>query len=102
MGGRAFFCRQNASDYRDVLSEVGFIDNPVGPHRGHDLFFGENATWIFNENEQSFHSFPGHVDRFPVPEQNLSDGVQFPRSEGEDDSLLQTTRILSLILPVKV
>ena len=37
-----------------------------------------------------------------VAEQNLGDRVEFPGSEREHDSLLQTARILSLILPVKV
>jgi hypothetical protein len=92
MRGGSFLCSEDSPDHCDILSEVGLIHHAVRPNRGDDFFFSEDLAGVLDQDQEGLDGFSRHVDRFVVTKQDLGCGVEFPRSEREDDSLLQTAR----------
>jgi hypothetical protein len=85
----AFGSAKGFAKNRDILREIGFVYDAIGPDCGHDLFFREYASRVLDENEQRLDALARKLDRCTVPEQNLGHRIQRKNAELEEYALFQ-------------
>jgi hypothetical protein len=72
----AGFLPKRLAGHGNLLGEVGFVDEAVGPKSLHQLVFGDHPAAVFHQQQEEIVGLRGKRDRFGAAQQSVLESVQ--------------------------
>ena len=76
---------QRLAQGRDGVGQIGLLDHGIGPERGHQRLFFDEAAGPFDQVDEKVESLRRQRDRLPLARQEPLAGVEAERTELTDE-----------------